>query len=607
LFQKHGGDKEEAMFYSEDLIEEVRSRNDIVDVINSYVSLKKKGNTYTACCPFHNEKTPSFHVSRDKQLYHCFGCGAAGTVYTFLQQYENYTFPEAVEFLADRAGVVLPKREMTERERMEADYNSALREINKMAAGYFYYALRMKDGEPARNYLTERGLSEDTIRNFGLGYSRMYRDDLYKYLKQKGYSDELLKDSGLVRFDEKHGAGDVFWNRVMFPIMDLNGKVIGFGGRVMGDGLPKYVNSQETKIYEKRRHLYGFHLARRSKREGYILCEGYMDVISMHQAGFDNATASLGTAFTIQQAMLLKRYTDKVYLAYDSDGAGVNAAQKAIPILREVGISARVINMQPYKDPDEFMKNLGAEEFEKRIAQAESSLMFQVRIAAGNYNQQDPEGRTQFQQEVVKLVSVLKDPLERDNYIEAIANQYFIDKKKLTDSVNRYGKYQMERKQYQEAVQEETPQDTRKRERLEERKQQPQRLLLTWLVNYPAQLFPQLREKITPEDFVDEPYHRLAEQLFEQYETTGAVNPALLINQYEDMEEQMRVASVLQTTLQIEPSPEDNSLIITEIVQKVKEESIKNQLAHLQDYSKLQDLISQRGQIPNWNISLECG
>lgn len=595
------------MFYSEDLIEEVRSRNDIVDVINSYVSLKKKGNTYTACCPFHNEKTPSFHVSRDKQLYHCFGCGAAGTVYTFLQQYENYTFPEAVEFLADRAGVVLPKREMTERERMEADYNSALREINKMAAGYFYYALRMKDGEPARNYLTERGLSEDTIRNFGLGYSRMYRDDLYKYLKQKGYSDELLKDSGLVRFDEKHGAGDVFWNRVMFPIMDLNGKVIGFGGRVMGDGLPKYVNSQETKIYEKRRHLYGFHLARRSKREGYILCEGYMDVISMHQAGFDNATASLGTAFTIQQAMLLKRYTDKVYLAYDSDGAGVNAAQKAIPILREVGISARVINMQPYKDPDEFMKNLGAEEFEKRIAQAESSLMFQVRIAAGNYNQQDPEGRTQFQQEVVKLVSVLKDPLERDNYIEAIANQYFIDKKKLTDSVNRYGKYQMERKQYQEAVQEETPQDIRKRERLEERKQQPQRLLLTWLVNYPAQLFPQLREKITPEDFVDEPYHRLAEQLFEQYETTGAVNPALLINQYEDMEEQMRVASVLQTTLQIEPSPEDNSLIITEIVQKVKEESIKNQLAHLQDYSKLQDLISQRGQIPNWNISLECG
>lgn len=595
------------MFYAEDLIEEIRSRNDIVDVINSYVSLKKKGNTYTACCPFHNEKTPSFHVSRDKQLYHCFGCGAAGTVYTFLQQYENFTFPEAVEYLADRAGVALPKRELTQQERLEADYNSALREVNKAAAGYFYYALRMKDGQPAMQYLTQRGLSEETIKNFGLGYSRMYRDDLYKYLKQKGYSDELLVASGLVKFDEKHGVNDVFWNRVMFPIMDLNGKVIGFGGRVMGDGLPKYVNSQETKIYEKRRHLYGFHLARRSRREGYILCEGYMDVIAMHQAGFDNAAASLGTAFTIQQAMLLKRYTDKVYLAYDSDGAGTKAALKAIPILREVGISARIINMQPYKDPDEFMKNLGAEEFEKRITQAESSLMFQVRVAAGNYNQQDPEGRTQFQQEVVKLIAVLKDPLERDNYIEAVANQYFIDRKKLTEAVNRYGKYQMERQQYQEAVQEETPQESRRRERIEERRQQPQKLLLTWLVNYPEQLFPQLQGRIGPEDFVDELYQQLAKQLYQQYESDGTVNPAVLINQYEDMEEQMRIASVLQTRLQMEPSPEDNSLVITEIVQKVKEESIKTQLAHLQDYGKLQDLIRQRGELPNWNISLECG
>lgn len=332
-----------------------------------------------------------------------------------------------------------------------------------------------------------------------------------------------------------------------------------------------------------------------------------MDVISMHQAGFDNATASLGTAFTIQQAMLLKRYTDKVYLAYDSDGAGMNAALKAIPILREVGIAARVINMQPYKDPDEFIKNLGSEEFEKRIIQAESSMMFQVRAAAGKYNQQDPEGRTQFQQEVVKLIAVLKDPLERDNYIEAVANQYFIDRKKLTDAVNRYGKYQMERQQYKEALQEETPQDARRRERIEERRQQPQKLLLTWLVNYPTQLFPQLQGKIVPEDFTDELYRQLAQQLFQQYEMDGTVNPAQLINQYENMEEQMRVASILQTTLQIEPSPEDNSQVITEIVQKVKEESIKTQLAHLQDYAKLQDLIRQRGEIPNWNISLECG
>lgn len=595
------------MFYSEDLVEDVRSRNDIVDVINSYVSLKKKGNTYTACCPFHNEKTPSFHVSRDKQLYHCFGCGAAGTVYTFLQQYENYTFPEAVEFLADRAGITLPRREMTLQERRDADYSSALKEVNKAAAGYFYYALRQKNGEAAMHYLTGRGLSEETIHRFGLGYSNLYRDDLYQYLKQKGYDDRLLMDSGLVRFDERQGVTDVFWNRVMFPIMDLNGKVIGFGGRVMGDGLPKYVNSQETRIYEKRRHLYGFHIARRSRRQGFILCEGYMDVIAMHQAGFDNATASLGTAFTIQQAMLLKRYTDKVYLAYDSDGAGVAAAQKAIPILREVGISARVISLEPYKDPDEFMKNLGADEFEERIKQAESSIMFQVRIAAGHYNQQDPESRTRFQQEVVKLLAVLQDPLERDNYIEAVAGQYFIDKKKLTDSVNRYGKYMTEQKQYQEAVKEEKPQDIRRQERVRQRKQQPQRLLLTWLVNYPNELFPQLRGRIGPEDFMDPLYQALADQLFHQYEINGTVNPAAIINQYEEADQQEQAASILQTTLQLEPSPEDNSMVITEIVRKVKEESLQHQLTHLQDYNKLQDIIRQKGQISDWNISLTCG
>ncbi len=591
------------MYYSEDLIEDVRLRNDIVDVINSYVSLKKKGNTYTACCPFHNEKTPSFHVSRDKQLYHCFGCGAAGTVYTFLQQYENYTFPEAVEYLADRAGVQLPQREMTLEERREADYNSALKEINKAAAGYFYYALRQPEGAAAMEYLTGRGLSADTIHEFGLGYSHMYRDDLYQYLKKKGYDDKLLLDSGLVRFDERHGASDVFWNRVMFPIMDQNGKVIGFGGRVMGDGVPKYVNSQETKIYEKRRHLYGFHLARRSKREGFILCEGYMDVISMHQAGFDNATASLGTAFTIQQAMLLKRFTDKVYLAYDSDHAGVSAALKAIPILRDVGISARIINMSPYKDPDEFIKASGADAFEQRVQEAESSIMFQVRIAASKYDQQDPESRTEFQQEVVKIIAVLQSPMERDNYIEAVANRYMIDRGKLTDSVNRYGKYVSERQQYERAMQEEKPQDVRRKKQIEQRKQQPQRLLLTWLVNYPSQMFPQLEGKITPEDFTEPLLHELATELYGQYEATGTVNPAILINRYEDAEEQTKVAAILQTTLTLAPSEEDNSKVVTEIVQKVKTESIQYQMAHLNDLSKLQEIMQVRGQIPTWNIS----
>lgn len=595
------------MFYSEDLVEEVRMRNDIVDVINSYVSLKKKGNTYQACCPFHNEKTPSFHVSQDKQLYHCFGCGAAGTVYTFLQQYENYTFPESIEYLANRAGIQLPQREMTLQERREADYNSALKEINKAAAQYFYYALRNEKGQAGMEYLKNRGLSDDTIYKFGLGYSNMTRDDLYLYLRSKGYDDKILKDSGLVRIDERKGASDVFWNRVMFPIMDQNGKVIGFGGRVMGDGEPKYVNSQETKIYEKRRHLYGFNLARKSKREGFILCEGYMDVISMHQAGFDNATASLGTAFTIQQAMLLRRFTEKVYLAYDSDGAGVNAAKKAIPLLREVGISARVIDMRPHKDPDEFMKALGAEAFEERIKNAESSIMYLIRMASNEHNQQDPEERTKFQQEVVRILAVITDPLERDNYIQAVSNQYMIDYGKLADAVNRQGKVLMTKEQMERVEKEETPQVIRHKDEIENRKLQPQRLLLTWMVNYAEELFPQLNGKIDIDDFTDPLLHDLAIQLFNQYKETGTVNPVTIINQYDNVEEQSKVASILQTSLKLEPSPEDNVKVITEIVQKVKMDSVKYQMGHMKDIAKLQEVIQIKNEVPTWNISITSG
>lgn len=596
---------EKRMFYSEDIIEEVRSRNDIVDVINSFVSLQKHGSDYTACCPFHNEKTPSFHVNRDRQLYHCFGCHEAGTVYTFLQRYENYTFPEAVKYLADRAGMQLPEHEMTAEEKRLSDYNQTLKDINKEAATYFYYMLRQEQGSAAMEYLKNRGLSDETIHAFGLGYAVIGRNQLYQYLKSKGYEDSVMIDSGLVRFDEQYGPSDVFWNRVMFPIMDLQGKVIGFGGRVMGDGTPKYVNSKETRIYEKRRHLFGFQIARRSKREGFILCEGYMDVISMHQAGFDNATASLGTAFTIQQAMLLKRYTTKVYLAYDSDSAGVSAALKAIPILREVGISARVISMRPYKDPDEFIKAEGAEAFEQRIRDAESSIMFEVRVASEKYDQQDPESRTEFQKEIVRIVSVLKSPMERDNYIESIAGKYYMDRNNLTEEINRYGKYRTEREQYEEAVRTETPQEIRRREQSESRKKQPQRLLLTWLVNRPKELFPQLEGKITPKDFSDTFLQELAEKLYAQYAASGDVNPALLINQYEDLEQQTQAASILQTTMKYEPSPEDDAKTITEIVRKVKMESVKDQMEHLSDMSQLQKLMEIRKEIPKWNISLD--
>ena len=389
------------MYYPDDVIEEVRARNDIVDVISQYVTLKKKGANYFGLCPFHNEKSPSFSVSPGKQMYYCFGCGAGGNVITFIMEYENYSFGEALKYLADRAGITLPEAEDSKEARAQRDLKNTLLEINRLAANYFYYQLKQPQGRPGYEYLKNRRLTDETITHFGLGFANKTPDDLYRYMRSKGYDDSILKETGLF-FIEERGARDKFWNRVMFPILDVNNRVIGFGGRVMGDGEPKYLNSPETKLFDKSRNLFGLNFARKSREKYLLICEGYMDVIAMHQAGFTNAVASLGTAFTAQHALLLKRYTDQAVLTYDSDGAGIRAALRAIPILKEAGISAKVLNMKPYKDPDEFIKNLGREEFQKRIDEAVNSFLFEISVIRSEYNMQDPESKTGFYNAVAK-------------------------------------------------------------------------------------------------------------------------------------------------------------------------------------------------------------
>ena len=422
------------MYYPEDVVEEVRTRNDIVDVISGYVKLQKKGANYFGLCPFHNEKSPSFSVSPQKQMYYCFGCGAGGNVITFVMEYENYTFPEALKVLADRAGVHLPEVEYSKEERAKADRRSTLLEINKLAANYFYYQLHQPQGKPGYDYFHRRELSDDTIRRFGLGFANKTSNDLYQYLRSRGYTDEVLRDSGLVTMEER-GSHDKFWNRVMFPIMDVNNRVIGFGGRVMGDGTPKYLNSPETLIFDKSRNLYGLNYARTSREKYMLACEGYMDVI----AGFTNAVASLGTAFTTQQAVLLKRYTDTVILTYDSDGAGVKAALRAIPILKEVGISTKVLNLKPYKDPDEFIRNMGADAFRERIANAQNSFLFEIDVLKREYDLGDPEQKTKFYNAAARKLLEFQEALERDNYIRAVAQAQFIPYEDLRRLVNRLG------------------------------------------------------------------------------------------------------------------------------------------------------------------------
>lgn len=591
------------MIYGEEIIEEVRSRNDIVDLISTYVPLKKKGSSYFGLCPFHNEKSPSFSVSRDKQMYYCFGCGAGGNVFTFLMEYENFSFPEAVKYLAERAGMELPQEELNEEAKREMDAKAKLREMNKLSANYFYYLLHSKRGEKGLAYLKNRGITDETMKRFGLGYADIYNDDLYRFLKSKGYSDEDLKDSALVTIDERRGGSDKFWNRVMFPIMDVNNKVIGFGGRVMGDGSPKYLNSKETRLFDKSRNLYGLNFARSSRKKEIILCEGYMDVISMHQAGFTNAVAALGTAFTSGHGTLLKRYTENVILSFDSDEAGQRAILRAIPILKEAGLTVRVLDLTPYKDPDEFIKGLGKEALEERIKKAMSSFMFQVKVAAGRYDQDDPEEKTKFQHEAAKLLSTIEEPLERKNYIEAVSREYYIGAKDLEDLVNYYGTsgYATVQKQQNDKRQQE--QRLQKSEEKEEKKKQPQKLLLTWMVNEP-QLFEKLNGIIGPDDFYEQIYHGVALLLFQQYEEEKVVIPGKILNQYTDLNDQKKIAELFNTTLKISPSPEDRNKALNDIVRRVKEDSIEQQMNATNDILKWQDLIKEKANLAKLHISL---
>ncbi|MBR1866465.1 MAG: DNA primase, partial [Lachnospiraceae bacterium] len=570
------------------------------EVIGSYVNLKKKGNSYSACCPFHHEKTPSFHVSREKQMYHCFGCGVGGNVYTFLMEHENYSFPEAVEALAERAGVKLPEQSMSPEARQQADVRARLKDLNRLAAGYFHYLLRTEHGVHAMEYLRNRGLSDETINQFGLGFSDVYSDDLYKYLKSKGYKDEELKDSGLVRFDEKHGASDQFWNRVMYPIIDTNNRVIGFGGRVMGDAKPKYINTQDTPVFDKSRNLYGLNLAKKSRRRGIIFCEGYMDVISMHQAGFDNAVASLGTALTVGQVNLVKRFTDHVYLAYDSDEAGTKAAIRALEIMREFEMPARVISLKPYKDPDELIQAEGTEGFERRIGQAKSGIMFEIDVLAGQYDQEDPQERTIFQREAAKKLALILDPLERKNYTDSVAKQYDMETDSLKETVTRYGVAGANRVDSSVFRQRGTSSGAEK----EQRALKAERLLITWLINENG-LFDRLEGILSEEDFFEPIYHDIAMELFAQYRKEGRVTPAAIMNHYQSKEEHEKVSAIMQQRFDMEVTQSEKSKVVTDLVRRIRLRSIQHQMDLAQgDLARTGQLMLEKSRISKLTIAL---
>ncbi len=534
------------MYLPDEVVEEVRARNDIVDVVSSYVRLNKKGSNYFGLCPFHNEKTGSFSVTPSKQMFYCFGCHEGGNVITFIQKYENMSFTEAVRMLADRAGMTLPETEDTgarERENRRAQ----LLAVNKDAGTYYYAQLRSGAGSRGMEYLKGRGLTDETMKKFGLGFARSSRDETYRYLKSKGYSDDLLRESGLFNYRENEGMRDKFWNRVIFPIMDTGHRVIGFGGRVMGDGEPKYLNSPETMIFDKSRNLYGLNIAKSTKAKNIIICEGYMDVISLHQAGFDQAVASLGTAFTSGHANLIARYAREntrsdeitrykdILLCYDSDGAGVDAAKRALTTLRAAGLRAKVINMQPYKDPDEFIKGLGAKEFQKRIDDAENGFMYEVRMLESEYDLKDPSGKSGFIKDVAARILRFEDPVERDNYVGLIAYKYDVSADSLSEVIKKQAlvgtDITIARK----------PAPTRADSNdMSDAARLPQGRLLSWICDKP-EIYETVSRYIGADDFSDPLYRKVAELLFEQIKS-GNPNPADIISMFTDEEEQRQIA-----------------------------------------------------------------
>lgn len=583
--------------YSREVIDEVISRNDIVDVISGYIKLKKNGSSYTGLCPFHNEKSPSFSVSGQRQLYHCFGCGVGGNVITFVMEYENMTFLEAVRMLGERAGVALPETSMSEQDKKERGIRDRLLEINKLAATYYYRQLRQDRGKPGLDYLKKRELSDNTINSFGLGFASQSTGELYKLLKDKGYEDDILKESGL--FTYERGIHEKFWNRVIFPIMDINNKVIGFGGRVMGDAKPKYLNSPETRLFDKSRNLYGLNIARTSRKPNMIICEGYMDVISMHQAGFNQAVASLGTALTPGHARLLKRYTDNVLITYDSDEAGVKAALRAIPLLKEAGLSTKVINLKPYKDPDEFIKAMGAEAFQERIDNAQNSFMYEIGILEKKYDRKDPESETAFERETASKLVAFKEKLERDNYLRAVCRQFMIPEDGMRQMVSKLGNQEgiMAR-----AAGNQVRQETFPKKKREDGVRQAEKMLLTWMIS-DRDIFEKIGHYISPEDFVDPLFQDVAMKVYNQYES-GNISPASIIGDYETSEEHNEVAAMFSADLDDGLNPQEREKTLNDIVIRIKSNSLNNELNKTADPRRMQEIILEQQKLNQIHINI---
>ena len=553
--------------YSDEIIEDIRQNNDIVNIISQYVHLTRKGRNYFGLCPFHNEKSPSFSVSPDRQIFHCFGCGVGGNVYTFLMKIEGITFREALENLAEKANIQLPKLDNAREELKAKVYK-----VNEFTAEYYHKNLYQPTAKIAQEYVKKRKMNQETLEAYKIGFSGKF-DELYKALKGAGFGDKEILESGLVNRNPNGTYIDRYRNRLMFPICDVRGKVIAFGGRVLDDSKPKYINSPENVVYSKGRHLFGLNVAKKDSAKKLLIVEGYMDVISLHQRGITNVVGALGTALTEQQGWLLRKTTEQVILGFDADGAGQTAIERSMEILKNMGCDMRVLHIEGAKDPDEYIVKYGEGRFKLAVENAISLVEFKVGNLRKKFNLDNTGDKIKFLTEISKLLSTVDSTIEREVYIENIAKGYNISKEAIYAEVNKliYSNTKSDQLLQEKESRKTIPEKRLEENKIDEDTIKRENTIISLLIDSDKETFYKIREKIKPEDFKDETNRKIAQELYTELEKEDS-NVNKLIDGF-DEQIQNHITMVMATDYEIE----NTEKAVDDILIKYERAKLNNQ------------------------------
>ena len=562
--------------YSEEIIEQVRQNNDIVDIISQYVHLTRKGRNYFGLCPFHNEKSPSFSVSPERQIFHCFGCGVGGNIYTFLMKIEGIGFKDAIEQLAEKANIQLPRIENPEEDRKE-ELKAKIYKINQFTAEFYHQNLYKPTAKNAQEYVKKRKLTQNTLETFKIGFSGKY-DELYKSLKSQGFGEKEILESGLVIKNDRGQFIDMYRNRFMIPICDVRGRVIAFGGRVLDDSKPKYINSPENVVYSKGRHLFGLNVAKKDCSKKLLIVEGYMDAISLYQRGITNVVAALGTALTEQQGWLLRKSTEQVILGFDADGAGQTAVARSMEILQKMGCDMRVLQIEGAKDPDEFVLKFGEGRFKLAMDNAISLVEFKVKNLSKNINLENASDKIKFLNEIAKILAKVDNTMEREIYIDKIASNYQISKEAIYAEVNKliYTSSKTENLLQSKTVKNPVVKKNEKEEKdVDIDLKRREDTIIALLLDANEKIFQKIKEKITPQDFKDETNKKIAIKLYKELENQD-VNVNKLIDEF-DEQTQNHITKVMATDYGIE----NIEKAVDDILSKYERERLENKKTHI--------------------------